>query len=509
MSDRQSIRIRRQRNRFRPSLNALENRSLLTTASLATGVLTVLGTDGPNEINVSYSQQSGKITVRDRGALVRSFQAGDVSRLDVSGRGGNDLIDLDYVKVPSVLRGGDGDDRIYGGERNDYLIGDSGDDTLHGGEGNDALVGGAGADKLYGEDGNDELAGVDGDDKLYGGSGDDKLYGQDGNDRLDGGDTETGGTTDGNDRLDGGLGNDHLYYGNKWGEKDDKVDHDEIIGAIRGDTVHLKAYIQALPFNRLFESEKPPRDIWLLKGVKLYDGTGKTVLGTTTTERTRLNPDRNIAGEAEGINYGARKQMKVDGTWEDFVFAWNVPTDKGRVSGWLRERGSMDKDHTADMPTVETKLPSANDVKNAKTYRLKNHDAKDLVNEFKVGRMVGDKIEYYAFSKQSPGSKKRPGSADHYLRRDGNVVNLISNTPHPGTGEGGGIARDLLPLGTEFHHVTSVDTQTVPLFDSNTNKEVMEGNTQVTMKFLYGFVNVQGKEGVVKRFGWVARAALV
>ena len=85
------------------------------------------------------------------------------------------------------VKGGDGNDLIYGDGVANYLFGEDGND------------------KLYGRDGNDWLYGEIGNDKLFGGVGNDKLFGGDENDILKG--------NNGNDTLTGGLGNDQLTGG--------------------------------------------------------------------------------------------------------------------------------------------------------------------------------------------------------------------------------------------------------------------------------------------------------
>ena len=67
--------------------------------------------------------------------------------------------------------GGEGDDRIEGGDHSDDLYGEEGDDTLEGGEGHDRLFGGEGDDALHGGAGSDWLLGGEGDDTLTGGEG--------------------------------------------------------------------------------------------------------------------------------------------------------------------------------------------------------------------------------------------------------------------------------------------------------------------------------------------------
>ena len=80
-------------------------------------------------------------------------------------------------------------------------------EVIRGGQGNDRLNGGDGSDILHGGDGNDRLKGRDGDDILVGGDGNDLVEGNDGNDTLlVFARTDTNSDSDGNDSFDGGLG---------------------------------------------------------------------------------------------------------------------------------------------------------------------------------------------------------------------------------------------------------------------------------------------------------------
>lgn len=105
-----------------------------------------------------------------------------------------------------MLRGGKGDDLLYGGDGKDVLKGGKDNDLLYGERGQDELRGGQGDDRLIGEDGNDVLYGGAGDDVLYGGNDADILYGGQGNDVLNGG-------NDAADILYGGQGDDVLSSG--------------------------------------------------------------------------------------------------------------------------------------------------------------------------------------------------------------------------------------------------------------------------------------------------------
>jgi Ca2+-binding RTX toxin-like protein len=99
----------------------------------------------------------------------------------VRGGGGNDLIFGGYDSTDNVLDGGDtlygdaGNDTIYGGYGNDYLNGGTEADRLFGGAGYDTLIGGSGNDTLNGGNGFDLMDPTGEVDSLTGGSGNDRF----------------------------------------------------------------------------------------------------------------------------------------------------------------------------------------------------------------------------------------------------------------------------------------------------------------------------------------------
>ncbi|MBI2978475.1 MAG: hypothetical protein HYY38_06570, partial [Rhodospirillales bacterium] len=101
--------------------------------------------------------------------------------------------------------GTDGNDVIYGHNREEFIDGGAGNDTIIGEGGADVIVGGEGDDKLKGGGGADDLFGGAGNDTLEGGEGADRLFGGEGDDTLEGG--------EGADILVGGAGNDVLEGG--------------------------------------------------------------------------------------------------------------------------------------------------------------------------------------------------------------------------------------------------------------------------------------------------------
>jgi Ca2+-binding RTX toxin-like protein len=105
----------------------------------------------------------------------------------------------------NYLRGDDGADSLVGGNDFDDINGNMGDDTASGGLGNDWVVGGKDRDRLFGDDGDDLVYGNLGDDTCEGGAGDDTLRGGQQDDVLIGG--------PGNDFLSGDRDNDTLTGG--------------------------------------------------------------------------------------------------------------------------------------------------------------------------------------------------------------------------------------------------------------------------------------------------------
>jgi Ca2+-binding RTX toxin-like protein len=181
-------------------LDSLESRRLLS-ASLAGGVLTIVGTESPDAIELDL-RSSTRLKV-EINLSEYNFDYTQVRSIVIRALGGNDTVGFNKrnpILVGAVIDGGSGDDYLQGSPGADRILGGDGNDHLDGREGNDTLIGGAGNDKLEGKAGRDLLEGGDGDDILQGGDGDDKLFGNAGDDDLYGG--------AGKDLLKGGSGND-------------------------------------------------------------------------------------------------------------------------------------------------------------------------------------------------------------------------------------------------------------------------------------------------------------
>lgn len=138
------------------------------------------------------------------GRIVAEEYVADVSRIEVLGYSGDDVIEIDEsagaIYIPTVLQGHNG---------NDVIVGGSGNDTIIGGNGDDELVGQAGNDRIYGGRGDDYLEGGPGQDLLDGGGGYDEL--------VQGIDTDGGGSSGGGNTGGGNTGGGNTGGGNNDG----------------------------------------------------------------------------------------------------------------------------------------------------------------------------------------------------------------------------------------------------------------------------------------------------
>lgn len=88
------------------------------------------------------------------------------------------------VSLPAVVRGGAGNDTIFGGNGRETLIGGAGNDYLDAGAGRNRMVGGPGADILFGGTAADKIAGGAGNDAIDDAGGGGTVTGGSGNDQI-------------------------------------------------------------------------------------------------------------------------------------------------------------------------------------------------------------------------------------------------------------------------------------------------------------------------------------
>jgi Ca2+-binding RTX toxin-like protein len=115
---------------------------------------------------------SASVTLSRFDAAASSIEAWDGNGQAILGTAGADVLDfsaLESFAGVAYVDTGAGNDRITGGDANEYLRGGAGHDAILGGGGNDVLAGGAGQDVIVGGSGGDMLlGGVDNDRFVFG-----------------------------------------------------------------------------------------------------------------------------------------------------------------------------------------------------------------------------------------------------------------------------------------------------------------------------------------------------
>src|SRR6476646_7712648 len=136
-------------------IEQLENRTLMSsTWSLSSGLLTITGTSGADNIYVSTAAGNNMVVYDQNKQVGSLIPFGNVKKIVVNCGEGNDYAYIGSVgNIPATLEAGN--DNPTGGSGGDYMDGGAGDDGVSGATGNDTLLGGDGTDLLVGGVGND------------------------------------------------------------------------------------------------------------------------------------------------------------------------------------------------------------------------------------------------------------------------------------------------------------------------------------------------------------------
>jgi Ca2+-binding RTX toxin-like protein len=129
-------------------------------AAVTNGNLVITGSRNDDHVHVALAKRSSEIIVRAGGQQIGSFALATVGTIQFQGLAGNDQIHVsDRITATTILDGGAGRDRLFGGRGNNILLGGPGVDALFGSSGRDILIGGASFDFLNGHSGDDLLIG--------------------------------------------------------------------------------------------------------------------------------------------------------------------------------------------------------------------------------------------------------------------------------------------------------------------------------------------------------------
>ncbi|MCP4769766.1 MAG: tandem-95 repeat protein, partial [Gammaproteobacteria bacterium] len=129
---------------------------------LENNVLYILGTDGPDDVQVSDdgNQWKVKVTYDDGDSEVELwFAQSETDSIVVKACAGDDQVQMSSgeTDIPFYIYGDAGDDQIQGGSYSDTIFGGPGSDQIQGNDGNDTLVGGSGTDSIQGGNGSNSI----------------------------------------------------------------------------------------------------------------------------------------------------------------------------------------------------------------------------------------------------------------------------------------------------------------------------------------------------------------
>jgi Ca2+-binding RTX toxin-like protein len=287
---------------------------------------------------IAFDDRAARITAgtgcrsTGRNTAVCSGSPGAITRITISGSGGNDVLEAPFMAVPLTLDGAGGNDTLTGGgaadtldgdDGNDRLVGLGGNDRLQGDGGTDTLIGGPGADVLSGDAGTDTadysaatgavLIDLDGQsddgqaqekdrvesdvERVIGGPFDDRLVAISGTHTLDGG--------AGNDILEGGSGVDTLLG---------RDGNDVINGNVAGDKIDGAAGVDTADYAGRFD----PVDLDLTAGTAVtFRGSGSR----RVREQDQLLSMENVRGtrHADTLRGGPGPNLILGGPGNDIL----------------------------------------------------------------------------------------------------------------------------------------------------------------------------------------------
>jgi Ca2+-binding RTX toxin-like protein len=130
-------------------LQPLETRRLLASTLDASGLLTVDGTTGNDDIALAISSNVLTVTLNAVTDGTFDLTLNPVTSIQISGLDGDDSISIASLPIPATLSGGNGNDTLVGGDAADFLSGGNDNDTFFSSDNQpDTIVGGDGFDTV-------------------------------------------------------------------------------------------------------------------------------------------------------------------------------------------------------------------------------------------------------------------------------------------------------------------------------------------------------------------------
>lgn len=129
----------------------LESRSLWSvSATLSDGILTIVGDNGRNYIEVAPNAAQSALVVSDFGVVAGQFNPSSVQSIDITtGNGKNTVVIDQAVLQPAIVHLGDGGDIAFAGGGPTEILGGAGNDKIYAGSAPDLLNGGGGTNEFF------------------------------------------------------------------------------------------------------------------------------------------------------------------------------------------------------------------------------------------------------------------------------------------------------------------------------------------------------------------------
>ena len=212
-------------------LEPLESRTLLSASfDMASGLLTIEGTQNKDAITVSAGQELGEVSLKGVDGIEKGTLFAGVEAIQIDSLGGDDKITISKSVVDAggnpidvTINAGDGNDKIKTGDGNHVIDAGEGKNKITTGDGDNVITTGSGDDSIKTGDGTNVIDAGEGKNKITAGDGDDVITTGSGNDSIkagDGANVVVAGegknkvtTGDGDDDITTGSGDDSIKAG--------------------------------------------------------------------------------------------------------------------------------------------------------------------------------------------------------------------------------------------------------------------------------------------------------
>jgi PKD repeat protein len=125
--------------RRQPLLEPLENRQMLSAATLDSGVLWVSG-QSTDASHLVVTRDGSRLTVK-ADDVTQTYKTSQVNQINLTGGSASDYLSIGKnIKIPALIDAGEGDNTIRGGAGNDTILSGTGNDVIAGRNGKNLVT---------------------------------------------------------------------------------------------------------------------------------------------------------------------------------------------------------------------------------------------------------------------------------------------------------------------------------------------------------------------------------